>query len=85
MVLCNVGSYQQKKYTFLDFLAKVFGQIALMSLSTYKSHYLVIDKDILNKFVEFDDKNFHDVHEQMLFGITINKDLSLQGYTESIL
>lgn len=66
-------------------MAKVFGQIALMSLSTYKSHYLVIDKDILNKFVEFDDKNFHDVHEQMLFGITINKDLSLQGYTESIL
>lgn len=68
-------------------MANIFFQIDLMSLSTYKSHYLVIDKDILNKFVEFADKieNFHDVHEQMLFGITINKDLSLQSYTESIL
>ena len=45
-----------------------------MVLNPGKCHYLIIDKDISNEFIELGKKSLHAKAEQKLLGITIDKD-----------
>ena len=55
-----------------------------MVLNPGKRHYLIIDKDIANEFIELGKKTLHAEAEQKLLGITIDKDLKFPSHTKSI-
>ena len=46
-----------------------------------KYHYLIIDKDITNEFIELCKKTLHAETEQELFAVILDKDLKFQSHT----
>ena len=56
-----------------------------MVLNPGKRHYLIIDKDIADEFIELGKKTLHAEAEQKLLGITIDKDLKFPSHTKSII
>ena len=56
-----------------------------MVLNPGKCHYLIINEDIANEFIELGEKIFHAEAEQKLIGIIIDKDLNFQSHTKSIM
>ena len=56
-----------------------------MFLNPGKCHYLVINKDIPNEFIELGEKILPSEGEQKLLGIKIDKDLNFQSHAKSII
>ena len=56
-----------------------------MILNPGKCHYLVINKGIANESFELGEKILYAEAEQKLLGIIIDKDLSFQSHTKSII
>lgn len=50
-----------------------------------KYHYLIIDKDITNEFIELCKKTLHAETEQELFAVILDKDLKFQSHTLPII
>ena len=56
-----------------------------MVLNPRKSHYLVINEDIINESIELSEKILHVETEQKLLGIIIDKDLKFQSHAKLII
>ena len=54
-------------------------------LNQKKYHYLITNKDIVNKLIELGKKTLHAEGEQKFLGIITDKDLNFQCHTKSII